>query len=152
MPHVRVLPYPSVIPMLAALVHTFGRPRRRAAELVRRWVWRGAALGANVGGNVPLVRRTLRGVTASGNAEEAAIALIGALPESARRWHPDLTQVQLNRALTRVNMLGLLRLEPRELQPADAGRPLPTPVLAPAALLDTVAKPLCSCRGEPSAS
>ncbi|MGH3612717.1 MAG: DUF262 domain-containing protein [Pseudonocardia sp.] len=141
-PHVRVLPYPSVIPLLAALVHRFGRPTGRTAALVRRWFWRGAALGANPAGNVPLVRRTLRAVAAATTSQEAALALLAALPDSPRRWQPDLTQVHLNRALTRVNLLGLIGLGPKELLPAGTDLPLPNPVIAPGELLDTEDSPL----------
>jgi len=141
-PHVRALPYPSVIPMLAALVHRFGRPTGRTAILVRRWFWRGAALGANPAGNVPLVRRTLRAVAKAGTPQDAARAMLAGLPEPPRHWRPDLTQVQLNRALTRVNLLGLIGLGPTELVPADMDLPVPNPVIAAGELLDAVARPL----------
>jgi hypothetical protein len=141
-PHVRLLPYPSVIPMLAALVHRFGRPTHRAVTLLRRWLWRGAALGANPGGNVPLVRRTVRAVRGAATPGDAALVLLDALPTAPGRWVPDLAQVALGRALARVNVLGLVDLGPRELVPAQAELPLPNPALAPGELLDTVEHPL----------
>lgn len=141
-PHVRAMPYPSVLPLLAALVHRFGRPTGRAAVLIRRWLWRGAALGANPAGSPPQVRRTLRAITDADTAQTAARALLGELPEPPVRWRPDLTQVRLNRALTRVNMLGLIALDPKELVPARSELPLPNPAIAPAELLDTVGRPL----------
>lgn len=141
-PHVRAMPYPSVIPLLGALVHRFGRPAGRAAVLVRRWFWRGAALGANPAGSPPQVRRTLRAIDAAGTTQDAARALLAELPKPPRRWKPDLTQVRLNRALARVNLLGLIALEPRELVAAHTELPLPNPVIAPSELLDVTRRPL----------
>ncbi|MGI9002737.1 MAG: DUF262 domain-containing protein [Pseudonocardia sp.] len=141
-PHARVLPYPAVIPMLAAWMHRFGRPTGRAIILLRRWVWRGAALGANPGGDVPIVRRTLRAISTAETDREGAQALLRGLPTASKRWQPDLTQVQLNRALARVNMLGLIGLGPMELVPADIGLPLPNSLLAPGELFDTIRRPL----------
>ncbi len=141
-PHVRAMPYPSVIPLLGALVHRFGRPTGRAAVLVRRWFWRGAALGANPAGSPPQVRRTLRSIAGAESVQDAARALLSELPEPPRRWKPDLTKVQLNRALTRVNLLGMIALGPRELIAADTELPLPNPAIAPGELLDGTRHPL----------
>ena len=141
-PHVAALPYPSVVPLLAALVHRFGRPDGRVRLLLRRWLWRGAALGVNPAGAVWGVRDALRAVHGSGTAIDAALVLLGALPPSTGRWTPDLTQVQPNRALARLNMLGLIDLAPRELSPADTELPVPNPALSPGELFDTVSRPL----------
>ncbi len=141
-PHVRAMPYPSVIPLLSALVHRFGRPSGRTTVLVRRWFWRGAALSANPAGSPPQVRRTLRAIADAGSVDAAARALLDELPPSPRRWRPDLAQVQLNRASARVNMLGLIALEPKELVPAATDLPLPNPVIAAGELLDTAITPL----------
>lgn len=141
-PHVRLLPYPSVIPMLAALVHRFGRPTGRAVILLRRWLWRGAALGANPGGDVPTVRRLIREIARASGPSEAVLVLLAALPKAVGRWRPDLAQIQLSRALARVNLLGLADLGPQELVPATAELPVPNPALSPGELLDTVENPL----------
>ncbi len=141
-PHVRALPYPSVIPLLGALVHRFGRPDGRAAVLVRRWLWRGAALGANPAGSPPTVRRTIRAIAAAPNAQEAARMLLAGLDPAPQAWAPDLAQVRLNRALTRVNLLGLVALEPRELVPAGTELPLPNPAISPGQLLNSEDDPL----------
>lgn len=141
-PHVRAMPYPSVIPLLSALAHRFGRPHGRTKVLLRRWFWRGAAMGANPAGSPPQVRRTLRAIVGAGSAGEAVRALLGELPASPRSWHPDLAQVQLNRALARVNMLGLIALEPKELLPAVTELPLPNPVISAGELFDTTSSPL----------
>lgn len=141
-PHVRVLPYPSVIPMLAALVHRFGTPSGRSADLVRRWLWRGSALGTNPGGNVPHVRSVLRAVRGATSSTEAALALLAALPPNPARWVPDLSQVQLVRALARVNVLGLIELGPRELISQSQDLPVPNAALAPSDLLEVNSSPL----------
>lgn len=141
-PHVRLLPYSSVIPLLAALVHRFGRPTGRTVTLLRRWLWRGAALGTNPGGDVPTVRRLIRETAQAAGPSEAMLVLLGTLPTTTGGWHPDLTQIQLSRALTRVNLLGLVDLGPQELVPATAELPVPNPALSPGELLDTVGNPL----------
>ena len=143
-PHVRLLPYPSVIPMLAALIHRFGRPAGRTITLLRRWLWRGAALGANPGGDVPTVRRLIRQVAQAAEPSEAALVLLTALPMPIvfESWRPDLAQIQPSRALARVNLLGLADLGPQELVPATMDLPVPNPALAPGELLDTVVNPL----------
>jgi hypothetical protein len=142
-PHVRLLPHTSVIPVLAALLHRADRPTPRTVVLLRRWLWRGAVLGADPDGDVPL-RRSLHAVRDSPTPEAAALALLDALPPASTPWpwRPDLAQIQLGRALARVNALGLVALGPRELVPARAELPVPNPALAAGELLDTVDKPL----------
>jgi hypothetical protein len=143
-PHLRVLPYPSVVPLLAEFVHRFGMPVGRSVVLLRRWFWRGAALGANPAGNPPQVRRSLRAIKAAGSASEAIRALLAELPSlsEGQIWSPDLAQVASNRALTRVNILGLISIEPKELRPEARELPVPAPAIAPGELLDNRHKAL----------
>jgi len=141
-PHIRALPYPSIIPLLARLVHDFGIPEGRAAVLLRRWFWRGAAQGANPAGQPPQVRRALRQIAGAPDAATAMRTLIDDLPPAPLTWRPDLTQIRLNRALARVNLLGLLALEPRELSTVETAPDVTSPVISAADLLDTPANPL----------
>jgi len=141
-PHVRLLPYASVIPMIASLIDRFGRPHGRAAELLRRWIWRGAALGANIGGNVPGVRRSLRAVAEAESAVDAVQALLSSLPPVTERWWPDLTQVRVNTAAAKVIMLGMWSEEPQRLGAAIAEHPVPSWPLTATELFDDAPRPL----------
>ena len=44
-PHVRLLPYSYVVPVLVRYVHLHGAPSGRPSILLRRWLWRGAVAG-----------------------------------------------------------------------------------------------------------
>lgn len=141
-PHVRLLPYASVIPMIASLLDRFGRPGGRAVELLRRWVWRGAALGVNIGGNASGVRRSLRAIADAESAVEAEQALILSLPAITDRWVPDLTQVQVNTAAAKLNMLGMWLESPYRLGATTVGQPIPPWPLTATELFDEAPPPL----------
>jgi hypothetical protein len=140
-PHVQLLPYASVIPMVASLLDRFGRLRGRAAELLRRWVWRGAALGVDIGDDVPGVRRSLRAIADAGTPVDAVQALLSALPTVTHRWVPDLTQVQMDTAAAKLNMLGMLLGLPHRLG-VTAEQPVPSWPLTATELFDEAPGPL----------
>jgi hypothetical protein len=110
-PHIKLVPYALYVPVLARFVHMFGPPAGRAGELLRRWIWRGAAVGVAPQGNTVGLRRGAAAIRDDpvGSAER----LLGLLPPQPRRWRPDLSQTGLNRAQARVNALGLLSRRPR---------------------------------------
>lgn len=141
-PHVRVLPYAAVIPMVASMADRFGRPAGRSAELLRRWIWRGAALGANIGGDVPGVRRSLRAISRSDSAVDAAQALLRSLPRVDQRWVPNLSQVRNNTAGAKVNMLALWAEGPMRLGAPATEQPLPTWQLTATELFEDTERPL----------
>lgn len=122
-PHLRLLPYALYIPVLARFAALFGAPEGRPAELLRRWIWRGAVLGVAPQGNTVGVRLGARAVDRDplGSAER----LLKLLPPApAGRWRPDLDQIKLNTAQGKLNMLGLFALRPCWLTGEHTGRTL----------------------------
>lgn len=118
-PHLRLLPYALYVPVLTRFAALFGRPTGRAAELLRRWVWRGAIVGAAPQGNTVALRRNATAV--ADDPVASANRLLELLPPGGERWAPDLTQTALNRAQAKINILGLLSAHPVLL--ADATDP-----------------------------
>ncbi|MEV6982801.1 DUF262 domain-containing protein [Sphaerisporangium sp. NPDC051017] len=111
-PHSKLLPYSLFIPVLARFMATFGPPEGRAAELLRRWIWRGAVLGVAPQGNTVGVRQGAGAIHTDPSA--SAGRLLDLLPP-ASPWRPDLSQTRLNRAQAKVNVLGLLSRSPRRI-------------------------------------
>jgi hypothetical protein len=109
-PHLRLLPYALYVPVLTRFCALFGRPEGRGAELLRRWVWRGAMVGAAPQGNTVALRRNASAV--SDEPLASASRLLELLPPGGDAWQPDLTQVALNRAQAKLNILGLLSAHP----------------------------------------
>ncbi|MFJ6214757.1 DUF262 domain-containing protein [Streptomyces sp. NPDC092296] len=163
-PHVRLLPYAMFVPVLARFCALFGLPQGRPAELLRRWIWRGSIVGVAPQGNTVGLRRNAKAVQE--DALESATRLLNLLPPGGDQWQPDLTQTRLNRAQTKVNLLGMLsahpvmlvtgRIDGEEIQPRgridqpsflprllDTGSPLLTEVVSAAggagSLADTLA-------------
>jgi hypothetical protein len=109
-PHLRLLPYALFVPVLARFTSLFGRPAGRAAELLRRWIWRGSAVGAAPQGNTVALRRNASAIQDDPVAD--ASRLLDLLPPGGAQWRPDLTQTSLNRAQAKINVLGLLSTHP----------------------------------------
>ncbi|MFH8518687.1 DUF262 domain-containing protein [Streptomyces gelaticus] len=114
-PHIRLLPYALFIPVLTRYAALFGSPEGRAAELLRRWIWRGSAVGAAPQGNTVALRRNASAVY--GDPAASAGRLLEILPLGGEHWSPDLTQTALNRAQAKLNVLGLLSAKPVLLAP-----------------------------------
>jgi len=109
-PHLRLLPYALFIPVLTRYAALFGAPEGRAAELLRRWIWRGSVVGAAPQGNTVALRRNASAVYDDPTA--SATRLLTILPPGGEHWSPDLTQTALNRAQAKINVLGLLSTGP----------------------------------------
>lgn len=120
-PHIRLLPYALYIPVLARFAALFGAPHGRPAELLRRWIWRGAVLGVAPQGNTVGVRQGARAVDR--DPLLSAQRLLKLLPPP-RNWQPDLDQIRLNTAQGKLNMLGLFSLRPSMLAGEQAARAL----------------------------
>jgi hypothetical protein len=118
-PHIRLLPYALFVPVLARFVALFGPSQGRAAELLRRWVWRGSIVGVAPQGNTVGVRRNADAIHDDPIA--SADRLLRLLPTGGDRWIPDLTQTKLNSAQGKLNVLALYDLEPRVF---DTGAPV----------------------------
>ncbi|GAA4011295.1 hypothetical protein GCM10022384_65460 [Streptomyces marokkonensis] len=115
-PHLRLLPYALYVPVLTRYTALFGYPTGRGSELLRRWVWRGAAVGAAPQGNTVALRRNASAV--HDDPVASATRILGLLPIGGELWQPDLTQTALNRTQAKINVLGLLSAHPVLLTPA----------------------------------
>lgn len=124
-PHVRLLPYSLFVPVLARFAALFGPPDGRAAELLHRWIWRGAAVGAAPQGNTVAVRRNAAAV--DGDPVASADRLLSLLPAGDRPWLPDLNQTRPNSAQAKLNILALLDQRPTVLVSGEHG-PAGSPV------------------------
>ncbi|MGP3928975.1 DUF262 domain-containing protein [Nonomuraea sp. KM88] len=120
-PHAKLVPYALYLPVLARFMAIFGPPRGRTAELLRRWIWRGAVLGVAPQGNTVGLRQGAAAVHT--DPLLSAQRLIDLLPV-ASPWRPDISKTRLNRAQAKVNVLGLLSLNPRDLAPGHLGEPI----------------------------
>jgi hypothetical protein len=114
-PHFKLVPYSLYIPVLCRYAASFGAPTERAAELLRRWVWRGAVLGVAPQGNTIGIRQNASAIY--GDPVDSANRLLDLLPSSKRgAWHPDLSKTSLNQAQAKVNILGMLSCNPLLIQ------------------------------------
>ncbi|MGA5127421.1 DUF262 domain-containing protein [Streptomyces pseudogriseolus] len=109
-PHLRLLPYALYVPVLTRYADLFGHPTGRGSELLRRWVWRGAAVGAAPQGNTVALRRNASAV--HDDPVASATRMLDLLPVGGELWKPDLTQTALNRTQAKINVLGLLSAHP----------------------------------------
>ncbi|MFE1317480.1 hypothetical protein [Kitasatospora phosalacinea] len=114
-PHVRLLPKEDVIPVLIRFVARFGAPSGRAAEMLRRWVWRDAVTD----GPRPADPLALVGP----DPLSEALRLLESGVKSAAHWKPDLEAVDLRSAAGRVNALGMLSAHPTTLVAGDGWGP-----------------------------
>src|SRR5262249_17987535 len=83
-PHVKLLPYSHVVPVLIRFVRLHGIPDGRAATLLRRWVWRGAVAGTRARGiSVADIRSQVDVVDAADPVSAATdlLAQVHAFPE-----------------------------------------------------------------------
>lgn len=121
-PHISLLPYQPPLFALARFFHLHREPHARSRELLARWFWRGAITGAHDGSSVQ-VRRML---SAIGDDEHMAVqALIRDLP--GRRATPlDLDDYAFRFARSRIQLLALLELGPRDLRTGELVAPTVT--------------------------
>ncbi len=135
-PHVKLLPYSHIIPVLIRFTRIHGTPDKRVASLLRRWLWRSAIAGTRARGiSVVDIRRQVHAAE-RGTPIEAALGLLS-LTSAESNFEVDLTKIHLNHAMSRINVLGLLSagpMDPRSGQPVDIrvllseGNPLRTVV------------------------
>ncbi|MEV6929723.1 hypothetical protein AB0M46_35255 [Dactylosporangium sp. NPDC051485] len=112
-PHVRLLPYANVIPVLVRFVRLHGAPEGRAATLLRRWVWRGAVVGTRARGQSVADMRGQISAVQRPNPVAAAGALLERVPAHTR-FTAELDKVHFNQAMAKINALCLLSAEPRD--------------------------------------
>jgi hypothetical protein len=119
-PHSKLLPYSHVVPVLVRFVRLHGEPSGRAARLLRRWVWRDAVAGAAARGvSVAAVRQAVAAVEQTDQHRAADELLRGTAAKSV--FVPNLAKVHLRDAAAKINLLGLISAEPRDL---SSGLPL----------------------------
>lgn len=138
-PHVRLLPYPVFLPVLVRFTALFGPPEGRVAELLRRWIWRGSALGMAPRGSTATLRKYSE--TVKGDPAASVDRLLGMLPPYTT-WRPDLNATRLDEAQTKVNLLGMLSRHPRILVQPRGGDDLVGTVADPQGLMEQAGGPL----------
>ena len=117
-PNATLLPYAFPILALARFFHLYPSPRPRSRELLSRWVWRGALTQKHWAHEQKYIRETLSSI--EGRDEDAEIQrLLELLPGRPSRIEP--AEYNLSAAQTRLHLLALLDLRPRDLA---TGEPL----------------------------
>lgn len=97
------------MPVLTRFVALFGPPEGRAAELLRRWVWRGSAVGVAPKGATIALRQNALAVAE--DPVSSADRLLKLLPREA--WLPDPRAFRLHQPQAKLNLLALLARRPR---------------------------------------
>lgn len=111
-PHSALLPYGFPVVALARFFHLFPAANPRSRELLSRWVWRGAISQKHWTYEQTYLRETLRAI--KGADEEGEIqVLLGLLPKGPPAFEP--AEYNLKSAHTRLHLLALLDLRPRDL-------------------------------------
>ncbi len=114
-PHVSLLPYHPPLFALARFFHFHRDPHPRSRELLARWLWRGAITGVHSGSGVQLGQMLAAIVE---DEHDAVQALLRALPgrpiESL-----DLDDYSFGFARSKIQLLALLELGPRDLQDGE---------------------------------
>lgn len=113
-PHIKLLPYSHVIPVLVRFISVHGKPSDRVSALLRRWVWRSAMAGTRARGISVVDVRHQVFVVDRPTPLDAARELLGMVPPFLE-FVPDLGNVNLKHAMAKINVLGLLSAEPRDL-------------------------------------
>lgn len=117
-PHRRVLPHAFVVPVLARFFHRFPTPSSRSRVLLRRWIWRGAAIGVQGDGFTPALRLA---VSAIQDDEHDAVQRLLNQVVDAEPPPLDLRSTRLTEAVARANLALLASLGPRSL---TSGEPI----------------------------
>jgi Uncharacterized conserved protein (DUF2081). len=123
-PHLKLVPYPSVVPLLVRFVRSHGVPSGRIATLLRRWVWRSAAVGVTTHGvGAVEARKYIRAIDAAD--PFGAVQDLLKHVSSSLRFVTDLDQVHPARVMAKINILALASVGPRDLvtgEPIDVAR------------------------------
>ncbi len=111
--HLRLLPYPLPLIVLARFFHMHPNPQPRSIELLRRWLWRGILSGAHVTVDKTRLRKSVNTI---GKSEEGSVQeLLALVPHTP----PDVDDLRgpfdARRASSRTALIALLSYEPRDL-------------------------------------
>lgn len=118
-PHVGLLPYGLVLPVLARFFSVHPAPKERTEELLRRWVWRGAISEVHRGDVVPERRQNFSAIR-----EKDEEGSVQRLLELVPRSEPAAFELALPRFTTthadaKVWLAALAALDPRRLDTGD---------------------------------
>jgi hypothetical protein len=110
-PHRKLVPYSSVLPVLALFFDRHPKPHARSRLLLRRWFYRGAITGAHRG-DVVGMRHMLEAI---GPSEHKSVqALISATARDQPESLGSLERFDARHARSRLELLALASLEPRD--------------------------------------
>jgi len=110
-PHRKLLPYASVVPILALFFAKHPNPHPRSRELLCRWLYRGVVTGAHRGDRVA----TRRSFEAIGADEHGSVQrLLRSIPLGLPRVEL-IGKFDARYAVSRVELLALVDLGPRDL-------------------------------------
>jgi len=118
-PHLRLLPYPVVLAVLARFFHIHPNPDPVNRDALVRWLWRGAETGAHQRGNVSRTREAIRDIV-SDESETLRRLLNKLKPVAGAGAEWSLDRFHSGNARSRIELLSLLAMKPRHL-PAIVG-------------------------------
>ena len=112
-PNEALLPYRLPLAVLTAFFDKHPSPKPRSLDLLARWVWRGAASGEHQGENIPTVRSLFSAIDEQ---EEPSVQRLLALSSRSPPGFRSFARVNTRTAATRLELLALLSLMPRDLE------------------------------------
>lgn len=120
-PHAALLPFGFPLIALTRFHHYFPAVSPRSRELLSRWVWRGAITQKHWSHEQAYLRETLK-VIEGKNEDEEVQQMLALLPRQPS--FPKVAPYSLKAAQTRLYLLALIDLRPRDLtsgEPLDGG-------------------------------
>jgi len=118
-PHVSLLPYQPPLFALARFFHIFKDPHPRSRELLARWLWRGAIAGVH-NGNTIQIRQMLTAIDK--DEHDSVQALLRVIPGRPVE-NLDLDDYSFGFARSKIQLLALLELGPRDLRDGELVAP-----------------------------
>ena len=111
--HARLVPYQHLLVALVRFFSLYPSPTPRSRVLLRRWFWRGAALGPHLkGGYTGTLRHMVRAVTESGETKTVQVMLSTVVAPPEKRVFVPTDQVRLSTADSRITLAALTALAP----------------------------------------
>lgn len=119
-PHIRLLPYRFIIPVLARFFHLHPAPSTRSLLLLRRWLWRDALAAGRTSTPVSVLRQAVRAI---GEDEHHSVQhLLAMSPVTAQDDITAPLSARMNEARARAYVAMMASWKPRSLidgQPID---------------------------------
>ncbi len=113
-PAYALLPYPVVFVLLARWFHLFPEPDAATTRALGQWLWRGVATGVHERAAVSAMRLQVREIQAGEQVASLRRLLDAVGSPNAFEW--SLEPFHANHAASRVEILALLSLHPRDRQ------------------------------------